>query len=936
MAANEVAVVNLDGEWEFGYLPGLAAGGVAERPDAVAFAATMPVPAYWDDVPGVFESPEIAPAVHRNPDYLPVDYLGDVTHEMYTDLKSSLPYVLGVGYYRRSIDVPADWASRVAVLELGGVTLQAWVWVNGQLAGHHFGHSTPATMEVQDLLRPGAANEIVIAVTNLGPERGGFALQGFKGHTAGVYRSVTLRCSGAARIADCFVCPDATLGKLHWRVEISAPAAIPGATLNWWVVDPATGETVAAGDQEAAAVIEWDVESLGMSPWSDRDPKQYRIELELADGDGTFDRHVQSFGLRRMTRDGVDLLLNGDPVFLRGVTDHCFWSATCNPPADKKSYLEMIRRHRELGFNWIRFHTWIPQEEYMAAADDLGMLLMVEAPRGFEKAEWLDILRACRRHPSVVIYSGGNEQCLDEERIEMLADMAGLLRTHVPDALFNPQEALRGAEYCWSEEDYGGNIVMEPFKHNPDRMARLKEFADVFGQYSWTFLSYSLVKADRHELDRRHAFYGAPLLAHEISIKGSYIDFGLEQRMAGTRIGTAMYESAREVLQAAGLYENANLYYRNSCAWLRIFRKHVIEMSRKCRFNRGYDLLGGHDHHVQAAGFHGGLMNDFFELKPGESAADVRQYNGESVLLLDTANQRNLSVGQAFSAPLLLSFYGKPDIEAAALAWHVKDDADRIVARGAWEIGTVASGTLTEIGTVAFTVPDVPAATKLRLFVRLSSARHELTNDWDYWVFPSPAEPNLPEDLRVVDCLDAATIDHLERGGRVVLFGTGGLPYRAVEHQIILAGRVRGNLATVIGEHPITDRFPHDGWVNWQFDAMFNDSAAVVFNDLDVPFDPIIEVVSTYKLVRKQSCLFEVAVGAGRLIICTLNMTVPEPGTLYMKSLILTHAVNDAAFAPRTAMAPAILRYYLANPSDDVAVLAEQAVNANREGNVDQ
>ena len=492
-----------------------------------------------------------------------------------------------------------------------------------------------------------------------------------------------------------------------------------------------------SGTQPAGPVVEWQTDALGMSPWSDRDAKLYRIELEVRAGDRTLDCHTQTFGLRRMTRDGVDLYLNGDPIFLRGVTDHCFWAATCNPPADKQSYLDMLRRHRELGFNWIRFHTWIPSEEYMAAADELGMLLMVEAPRDFAEPEWLDILRTCRRHPSVVIYSGGNEQCLDEQRIEMLAHMAALQKARVPDALLNPQEALRGAEYCWSEEDYGGNTVDEPFHHNPDRMARLKEFSDVFGQYSWGFLSYNLVAADRHELDRRHAIYGAPLLAHEISIKGSYIDFDLEHRMAGTRIGTGMYESPREILTDAGLYQNAATYYRNSCAWLRIFRKHVIEMARKCQFNRGYDLLGGHDHHVQSKGFHGGLMNDFFELKPGESVADVRQYNNESVLLLDTSNDRNLAPGDAFDLPLLLSFYSRPDIESARIDWHVMDDADRVVARGGWDIGPVASGTLTEIGRVQFAVPQVPAATKLRVFVRLSSDHHELTNDWDYWAFPS-------------------------------------------------------------------------------------------------------------------------------------------------------------------------------------------------------
>ena len=171
---------------------------------------------------------------------MPIDFKREVTHEKYFNLKSSLPYVIGVGYYRRTVDIPANWAGGVVALEIGGVTQQAWVWVNGQLAGHHFGHSTPFALEVQNLLRPGEANEIVIAVTNLGPDRGGFALQGFKGKTAGIYRPVTLRRCGTTRIADCYVYPDAALEKLSWRVELSGHAAraTPNFSGAWSIRSP--------------------------------------------------------------------------------------------------------------------------------------------------------------------------------------------------------------------------------------------------------------------------------------------------------------------------------------------------------------------------------------------------------------------------------------------------------------------------------------------------------------------------------------------------------------------------------------------------------------------------------------------------------------------------------------------------------------------------
>ena len=96
------------------------------------------------------------------------------------------------------------------------------------------------------------------------------------------------------------------------------------------------------------------------------------------------------------------------------------------------------------------------------------------------------------------------------------------------------------------------------------------------------------------------------------------------------------------------------------------------------------------------------------------------------------------------------------------------------------------------------------------------------------------------------------------------------------------------------------------------------------------------EVVSTYKLVRKQANLFEARVGKGRLLVCTMNMTGDDPGTAFLKDAILRYAADDFHFRPTVKMDAAILRHYMDNPSEDVAVLAERAVNANREGNVDE
>jgi beta-galactosidase len=181
-----------------------------------------------------------------------------------------------------------------------------------------------------------------------------------------------------------------------------------------------------------------------------------------------------------LERDGTALRLNGHPLFLRGATEHAYFPLTCTPPRDIETYRSNIKKLKKIGFNWLRFHTWVPSEEYMEAADQLGMMIQVEPPLGFGKQEWLDILHTCRKHPSVVIYCCGNEEMLNEKKISELEEMAELLRKNVPDALFNPQEAMRGIEYMLIMSGVEEKNVEEPFPHNPGRLEWVRNFSDVF------------------------------------------------------------------------------------------------------------------------------------------------------------------------------------------------------------------------------------------------------------------------------------------------------------------------------------------------------------------------------------------------------------------------------------------------------------------------
>ena len=535
----------------------------------------------------------------------------------------------------------------------------------------------------------------------------------------------------------------------------------------------------------------------------------------------------------------------------------------------------------------------------MRAADELGIMFQVEPPvaRGpnleghvntwvgtgsVTEQEWTDILRTCRKHPSVVIYCCGNEELLNEAKIDQLRAMGDLCRANAPDALFNPQEALRGIEYVWNDTDLGDDAVKEPYPHNPRRLELVREFADVLGQYAWGYLSYLSLKADWRKLDERLAAYEKPILSHENGIQGSYLDLGLEHRYQGTRIGSEIYSAARRYLKTSGLLPGAATYFRNSCAWMHSVRKHNIEMARKCRLVAGYDYLGAIDNHWHRSGYTCGIMNEFYEMKPGCSRADVIKYNGESVLLLDHTNQRNMTAGESCEFEIMASLYGQSALQAGVLTWYLADSKGRVRQRGEMTLKNAANGRVGTLGKLAFTAPDLERAKKITLFARLSGGDYEIVNDWDFWVFPQNSSPSVDaeaddailarygtryedlrpagsghSDLRVLSAVRPEDIEFLESGGRVVLLGGSQLPTLPTEFQIALAGRAVGNYATVIEDHHAVRDVPHDGYCDWQFYSMLEGGSAVVFNELEIPFDPIIGVVSSFKLIRKQANLFE-------------------------------------------------------------------------------
>ena len=797
---------SLNGTWEMSYSEIVYTGTANPWSGKNAAVIENAVPGYWEDMKDAFLRAPFFGELKINPEYGLQSYpIAGVCPDM------ALPNIMGNFCYHRTFC--CEGVDRRTVIHFSGVQNAVPVWLNDVYLGRHEGYSTPFDMEIpMGVLRDGE-NEIVLSVSNIGltgyvgEPVSGLTNRAANQYTGGITGEVELHVYySALRDANVVISADCTQADVC--VALSEPVIF-----EWAVYDGQ--KLLLSGKAEGDFCFETD----GLQRWSPEQPKLYTLEISCEEA-----VLRRQFGVRRLTAEGAQLRLNGMPVFLRGICEHCYFPLTVHPNHDITFYRNVIRTVKKLGFNFIRFHTFVPAEEYMQAADELGILMEVESPNNTSLEEWKQIVAFCGRHTSVVMYSCGNELQMDDPFIEHQRQCADVVHKNT-DSLFSPMSALRGLEYCFIEEDQMGEIVNEPFEHHPRRFETVGRFADVYNSYTQGLTSYNSLDADVEKLDDWSRVYGKPRLSHEICIHGCYTDLSLARRYEGTPIGkTEMFDSIRTHLESKGLLKNAPLYFKNSSQWQRRLRKHNFEAVRMCRNLAGFDFLGPIDTHWHTFGYDVGMMNEFYELKPGETVANVLMYNSATVLLTDLGTDFNFTAGEQLNCGIFVSHYGTETLHGAQLNIRLTLDG-KLIYRKAQTIDTVEPGTVCKLFDLETVLPYCDNPAEMRLHVTLECGDTYAENEWELYLFPRKTSVNaggllISEGMTVNELCRV-----LEEGKNVLLLGAEPFTSLPTSFQIALAGRTSGNLATVINDHACIQAMPHDGFCGWQFRRLMEAAA---------------------------------------------------------------------------------------------------------------
>lgn len=329
-------------------------------------------------------------------------------------------------WYQRSVDVPAAWEGKKILLNFGAVDYYSAIYVNGNLAGRHWGGSSSFSVDMTPYVKAGEKANIVVCVKDdvrAGEQTGGKQSRSY--HSAGCYytrvtgiwQTVWMEAVAPVALKEVYVKPD--LDNSSFILEPKFYALEKGLSLNVKVKDG--NKVVAKKSVKATTPMTIVLPVKNVKTWSPDSPFLYDLEYEVVNAEGqVVDQVVSYAGMRKIHIEGNRVFLNNEPLYLRMVLDQGFYpEGVWTAPTDE-ALKQDIEMSMSVGFNSARLHQKVFEERFHYWADKLGYITWGEsaswgadtnnemAARNFLN-EWREVVIRDRNHPSIVIWTPFNE-----------------------------------------------------------------------------------------------------------------------------------------------------------------------------------------------------------------------------------------------------------------------------------------------------------------------------------------------------------------------------------------------------------------------------------------------------------------------------------------------------------------------------------------------
>ena len=358
--------------------------------------------------------------------------------------RESLLFYEGAVWYKRSFDYPLPPHKRL-FLHFGAVNYQASVYLNGEELGSHQGGFTPFDFEITSRVKP-TNNFLVVRVDD---RRGKDQVPTDNTdwwNYGGITRPVTLVEVPETFLQDYLLQLERGSSQgISGRLQLSGPQLQQKVTIR---IPELKFEKSIQTDSTGRAEFSF---PANPSLWSPDNPKLYRVEI-----DGETDQVSEDIGFRSIEVRGQDILLNGSPVFLRGVSLHEESPMHPGRAWSREDARILLTWAKELGCNFVRLAHYPHNENMVRMADQMGLMVWEEVPVywtiQWENPETLhnaenqlsEAISRDHNRASVVIYSVANETPISEARNRFLRELIHHVHSADPTRLVSA--ALQAGE----------------------------------------------------------------------------------------------------------------------------------------------------------------------------------------------------------------------------------------------------------------------------------------------------------------------------------------------------------------------------------------------------------------------------------------------------------------------------------------------------------
>lgn len=775
---------------------------------------------------------------------------------------------MGPAWYQREIAFPKEWAGKRIFMYFERTHWLSSIFVDTKEVSKLDYISVPHCHELTDFVKPGKTHLITLCIDNryqYDTHKWNHAHTEFTQiNWNGILGEMKLIAVDPVYVDDMQLYPDVTEKTVTARLQIRNYTGKPFEGTARFHITGDDGYNLTrelpVNGKDSLVSFEGKI-ALGkdIQLWDEFHPNLYRVECKLLTsvGETNYEHEKEvTFGMREVAQGKNHVLVNGHPIHLRGTVENAVFPKTGYAPVDDASWERIFRILKDYGMNHMRFHSWCPPAAAFRMADKLGVYLQVELPMwgkdgepgeparwDFFRREQKAILKEYGNHPSFILYCNGNEISGDFDFIEELTRYG---REHDSRHLFSGSTARKRVAsdqfYTTHQTTSGGATVYE----------------------GRPYTDWDICKGTNIDV---------PVISHETGQRCVYPDYSIIAKFDGP-VEARNLEKFRSQLEANGMGDQADDFFRASGAQTVFEYKDVIEAQLRTSTSAGFQLLSIND--LPEQGYAPvGILDPFWDSKGLITPKEFRHFCSPTVPLL-RFEKRVWNGGETFEAVAEVYNFSDRSLKNSKVSWQLLDEQGKTLRQGKLKTQTFLCDTVIRAGSFSCILPEGSEPQKLTVQLLVGK---DYVNSWDIWVYPKTGQlMQSTADVLYTTTFDAVAKQQLQAGKKVVLLpnpkqvkGRRSSFHNHFWNPIMFKWAPMTLGWLIHDDSPVFDHFVTENHPDWQWWDILNYAKVIELQETPQALRPFIQTIDSYDSNRKLGIGFEARVGGGKLLVLALD-----------------------------------------------------------------